>query len=115
MAIKSFHLPRWAIGTETKTERTGKQIMKTHLSLSTIPLALACCTAFVLTTMPAAQAESKSEYLWNNPSGFVSTGFATLEQCKAMASGIGGSCDRAPNIPADAYAYAPKGVRDLRK
>ena len=89
--------------------------MKTRLSLSTTSLALMCCTAFVLTTMPAAQAGSQSEYLWSNPSGFDSSGFATLEQCKAMASGIGGSCDRNSNIPADAYAYAPKGVRHLRK
>jgi uncharacterized protein DUF3551 len=88
--------------------------MNTRLSLGTMSLALMCCTAFVLTTMPAAQAGSESEYVWSNPNGYSSS-FATLEQCKATAAGIGGSCDRNPNVAAEAYAYAPKGVRHLRK
>jgi len=111
MAIKSFHLPVGQSGLKPETERSRELIMKTHLSLGTMPLALMCCAAFVLTTMPAAQAGSRSEYLWSNPSGFDSSGFTTLEQCKAMASGIGGTCDRNSSIPAEAYAYAPKSVR----
>jgi hypothetical protein len=44
-------------------------------------------------------------------SGMRSCGYARIEQCQAMSSGIGGTCYRDPFLPqagtSGAYAYAP--------
>ena len=92
--------------------------MNQLLSLRTIPLAALCCATFVLTAKPApvtAAQPSKDEYCVNNGSGQSCA--ATLEQCRAASSGIGGSCFRVPSAtsPANAYAQAPGGQRHRRK
>ena len=72
--------------------------MNQLLSLRTIPLAALCCATFVLTAKPApvtAAQPSKDEYCVNNGSGQSCA--ATLEQCQAASSGIGGSCFRVPS------------------
>lgn len=91
---------------------------------SSAAIAALCCAAFTLTMIPAAQAQDKGEYYMSSPGSIRGGPFATLEQCKATASGINGSCYQTPstaatpaktNANAYAYAPAPRGHRHLRK
>jgi Protein of unknown function (DUF3551) len=102
--------------------------MKRLSSFRTIPLAALACAGFVLTMIPAAQAESKMEYYMSSPGSIHAGPFASMEQCQASASGISGHCyadpsatatasskTSAPSNPSNAYAYAPKGHAHHRK
>ena len=87
--------------------------------LSTTMAASTTAVIFTLAiaAMPAAQASSNIEYYLSAPGGQMAWGFKTLEQCKASASGVDGTCyiDSSVTTPANAYAYAPRGVRHLGK
>jgi hypothetical protein len=52
-------------------------------------------------------------------SGMRSCSYATIEQCQAMSSGVGGTCYRDPFLPqagtSNAYAYAPHGAKRATK
>jgi hypothetical protein len=88
--------------------------MNTLLRLGTLPLAVICCTGFVLTTIPAAQAAPLAKEDWCVSSPPVKTcGFVSLEQCRATSSGIGGSCYRASSAAttSNAHASAQGGVQ----
>ena len=89
--------------------------MNTLLRLDTLPLAVICCTGFVLTTMPAAQAAPLAKEDWcisTSNSGVKTCGFVSLEQCRATKEGIGGSCYRASAAAtSDAHASAQGGVQ----
>ena len=89
-----------------------KQLSKTVAASTT-----AVIFTLAIAAMPAAQAGSNIEYYVGAPVGIMAWGFKTLEQCQASASGIGGTCsiDSSVTTPAGAYAYAPRGVRHLRK
>ena len=102
--------------------------MKRLSSFRTIPLAVLCSAAFVLTMMPAAQAANKAQYYMTSPGSIHAGPFATMEQCQASASGISGHCyadpsatetassnTSSPSNPSNAYAYAPKGHAHHRK
>jgi len=102
--------------------------MKRLSSFRTISLAVLCSAAFVLTMMPAAQAENKAQYYMTSPGSIHAGPFATMEQCQASASGISGHCyadpsatetassnTSSPSNPSNAYAYAPKGHAHHRK
>jgi hypothetical protein len=102
--------------------------MKRLSSFRTVPLAALAGAAFVLTMIPAAQAESKMEYYMSSPGSIHAGPFASMEQCQASASGISGHCyadpsatatassnKSAPSNPSNAYAYAPKGHAHHRK
>jgi hypothetical protein len=92
--------------------------MNTLLRLGTLPLAVLCCTGFVLTKMPAAQAAppAKEDWCISSGSSAVKTcGFTSLAQCQATKEGLGGSCYRASSAAAtsDAHASVQKGVQNL--
>ena len=99
--------------------------MKRLSSFRTIPLAALACAAFVLTMIPAAQAESKVEYYMTSPQSIHAGPFTSMEQCQATASGISGHCFADPSAsatassnttaPSNAYAYAPRGHAHHRK
>ena len=99
--------------------------MKRLSSFRTISLAALCSAAFVLTMMPAAQAENKVQYYMSSPGSIKAGPFATMEQCQASASGISGNCFADPSAtatassntssPSNAYAYAPQGHAHHRK
>lgn len=89
--------------------------MSTLLRLNTLPLAVICCTGFVLTTISAAQAASprKEDWCVSSGSSAVKTcGFASLEQCRATKDGIGGSCYRASSaaVTSNTHAAVQGGV-----
>ena len=73
---------------------------------------------FAMALAAAATPASAGDYCRQDAiSGMRSCGYATIEQCQAMSSGIGGTCYRDPFLPqagaSGAYAYAPlhgKGV-----
>ena len=76
--------------------------------LSAAPMAGLWAMALVAVATPA----SAGEYCRQDAiSGMRSCGYATIEQCQAMSSGIGGTCYRDPFLPqagaSSAYAYAP--------
>ena len=82
--------------------------MQHFFGLSAAPLAGLWAVALVAITTPA----SAGEYCGQDViSGMRSCSYATLEQCQAMSSGIGGTCYRDPFLPqagaSSAYAYAP--------
>jgi hypothetical protein len=67
----------------------------------------------------AATPASAGEYCRQDAiSGMRSCGYATIEQCQAMSSGVGGTCYRDPFLPqagTGAYAYAPHSVKRATK
>jgi hypothetical protein len=97
---------------------TEEATMNKLLRLGTLPLAVICCTGFVLTTMPAAQAAPTAKEDWcisSGSSGVKTCGFTSLAQCRATKEGLGGSCYRASSAAAtsDAHASVQKGVQHL--
>lgn len=84
--------------------------MKTLSKMMTGLAAIFGTLAFMAMAAPAAQA---GEFCMTESSGMRGCGFATLEQCKASASGKNGSCDRDPFFnnasTSNALAYQPKG------
>ena len=83
--------------------------MKNILAFSTIAVAILAGSAFLSTSEPAA-AKDYEFCRYDYSSGMNSCGFDTMEQCVAMMSGRGGSCNRNPLLTdANAsYAHAPK-------
>ena len=83
--------------------------MKKIFAFSAIAVATLAGSAFLITAEPAA-AKDYEFCRYDHSSGMNSCGFDTMEQCVAMMSGRGGSCNRNPLL-ADAnasYAHAPK-------
>jgi hypothetical protein len=76
--------------------------------LSAAPVAGLWAMALVAIATPASAADYCRQ---DAISGMRSCSYATLEQCQAMSSGIGGTCYRDPFLPqagaSSAYAYAP--------
>ena len=75
---------------------------------------------WALALMAVATPASAAEFCRQDAiSGMRSCGYATIEQCQAMSSGIGGSCYRDPFLPqagaSNAYAYAPHGGKGVTK
>jgi hypothetical protein len=91
--------------------------MQNLFRLSAAPMAGLWAMALIAAATPA----SAGEYCRQDAiSGMRSCGYATIEQCQAMSSGVGGTCYRDPFLPqADtgtgAYAYAPHGVKRATK
>jgi len=82
--------------------------MKPLLKMSTAPAA--ALFALALGAMAPSSA-SAGEYCRTDVTSHVqSCSFDTLEQCQAMSSGRGGSCDRDPFLAdaKSAYAYQPR-------
>jgi len=87
--------------------------MKQFLKMAAAPASAMLALAFVAMTTPA----SAGEYCRTDvTSRMQSCGFDTLEQCQAMSSGRGGSCERDPFLAAtsSAYAYQPKPSHSKR-
>ena len=78
--------------------------------LSAAPMAGLCAMTLVAVATPASA--GTNEYCRQDAiSGMRSCSFASMEQCQAMSSGIGGTCYRDPFLPqgnaTSAFAYAP--------
>jgi hypothetical protein len=99
-----------------KAQQTGENTMQQFFRLSAAPLA----GLFAMALAAAATPASAGEYCRQDAiSGMRSCGYATIEQCQAMSSGIGGTCYRDPFLPqagaSSAYAYAPHGGKRATK
>jgi hypothetical protein len=90
--------------------------MQQFLRLSAAPMAGLWAMALVAFATPASAADYCRQ---DAISGVRSCGYATIEQCQAMSSGIGGTCYRDPFLPqsgaSSAYAYAPHGGKRATK
>jgi hypothetical protein len=86
----------------------GENTMQHLFKLSAAPIAGLWAMALVAVATPASAADYCRQ---DAISGMRSCGYATIEQCQAMSSGIGGTCYRDPFLPgagtSSAYAYAP--------
>jgi hypothetical protein len=80
--------------------------MQQLFKLSAAPMAGLWAMALVAVATPASAGEFCRQ---DAISGMRSCSYATIEQCQAMSSGIGGTCYRDPFLPSasGAYAYAP--------
>ena len=91
-----------------KAQHTEENIMQQLFRLSAAPVAGLWAMALVAIATPASAADYCRQ---DAISGMRSCSFATLEQCQAMSSGIGGTCYRDPFLPqagaSNAYASAP--------
>jgi hypothetical protein len=91
-----------------KAQPTGENTMQHLFRLSAAPMAGLFATALAAIATPASAADYCRQ---DAISGMRSCGYATIEQCQAMSSGIGGTCYRDPFLPqagtSSAYAYAP--------
>jgi hypothetical protein len=99
-----------------KAQQTGENIMQRFFRLSAAPMAGLWAMALVAVATPA----SAGEYCRQDAiSGMRSCSYATIEQCQAMSSGVGGTCYRDPFLPqagaSNAYAYAPHGGKRATK
>ena len=83
--------------------------MKKILAFSTIAVTTLVGAALLGAAEPAAAKDYEFCRL-DYTSGMRSCGFDTMDQCVAMISGRGGSCDRNPFLAeaSASYAYAPK-------
>jgi hypothetical protein len=94
-----------------KAQHTEENTMQRLFKLSTAPMAALWAMALVAIAAPATPASAADYCRQDAISGMRSCSFATLEQCQAMSSGIGGTCYRDPFAPqagaSNAYAYAP--------
>jgi hypothetical protein len=90
-------------------EKTMKPISK----MITASAAALSALALVAIAAPAAHA---GEYCKTDISGMRGCGFATMEQCQAMVSGMVGTCARDPfySNPNSALAYAPKQIHSRK-
>ncbi len=94
--------------------------MKQILKLSAAPAAVLGALGFFAMATPAAA----TDYCRTDVTGGTrGCGYTSLEQCQAMSSGRGGTCDANP-FPAggnsNAFAYQPKagskvGAKPVRK
>jgi hypothetical protein len=91
-----------------KAQQTGDNIMQRFFRVSAAPMVGLWAMALVGLATPAPAADYCRQ---DAISGMRSCGYATIEQCQAMSSGIGGTCYRDPFLPeagaSSAYAYAP--------
>jgi hypothetical protein len=90
-----------------------KNKMKQFLKMTAASASAMLALAFVAMTTPA----SAGEYCRTDVSSHMQTcGFDSLEQCQAMSSGRGGSCDRDPFLTdtRSAYAYQAKQSHSKR-
>jgi hypothetical protein len=82
--------------------------MQQLFKLGAAPIAGLWAMALVAIATPASAAEYCRQ---DAISGMRSCSYATIEQCQAMSSGVGGTCYRDPFLPQagarSAYAYAP--------
>jgi hypothetical protein len=90
-----------------KARQTGDNTMQRFFRLST-----AIAGLWAVALLAAATPASAGDYCRQDAiSGMRACGYASIEQCQAMSSGIGGTCYRDPFLPAagasSAYAYAP--------
>jgi hypothetical protein len=90
--------------------------MQQFFRLNAAPMAGLWAMALVAVATPA----SAGEYCRQDAiSGMRSCSYATIEQCQAMSSGVGGTCYRDPFLPqagtSGAYAYAPHGGKRATK
>jgi hypothetical protein len=83
---------------------------------------LAILTALAATTTPAMARYAYQRAPWcaqySLPGGPMSCNFATLEQCRAQVSGVGGMCNVNPYLgygAANAYGSQPRARRTVRK
>ena len=87
-------------------------MMRERLKTVAAPAAVfVAASAFAAMTAPEASA---GEFCRRDVTGHMtSCGFDTMQQCQAMAAGIGGDCFRDPflNESGDALAYHPKSSR----
>jgi hypothetical protein len=114
MMARRLHPPHLsAAGRKAQhTEENMQQLFK----LSAAPMAGLWAMALVAIATPASAADYCRQ---DAISGMRSCGYATIEQCQAMSSGIGGTCYRDPFLPqagaSNAYAYAPHGDKQPTK
>jgi hypothetical protein len=88
--------------------------MKSTCKIITTSAAALLGFAVVGLTTPAVQAY---EYCRTDvTSSMLSCGFSSMEQCQAMSSGRGGTCERDPfyDSARSAYAYQPKRTNSRR-
>jgi hypothetical protein len=86
-----------------------KQLLKIYAAPATALFAM----AFVATATPAAAASPVDYCRTDTTSGMRGCGYTSLEQCRTMSSGRGGSCYENPfpeggSASSSAYAYQPK-------
>ena len=86
-----------------------KQLLKIYAAPATALFAM----AFVATATPAAAASPVDYCRTDTTSGMRGCGYTSLEQCRTMSSGRGGSCYENPfpesgGASSSAYAYQPK-------
>jgi hypothetical protein len=95
-------------GAGRKAQYTEENTMQQLFKLSAVPMAGLWAMALVAIATPASAADYCRQ---DAISGMRSCGYATIEQCQATSSGIGGTCYRDPFLPqagaSNAYAYAP--------
>jgi hypothetical protein len=93
-----------------------KKTMQQLFRLSAAPVAGLFAMALAAITAPASAADYCRQ---DAISGMRSCSYATIEQCQAMSSGIGGTCYRDPFLAqsgaSSAYAYAPHGGKHVTK
>jgi hypothetical protein len=103
-------------GAGRKAQPTEENTMLQLFKLSAAPMAGLWAMALVAIATPASAADYCRQ---DAISGMRSCGYATIEQCQAMSSGIGGTCYRDPFLPqtgaSNAYAYAPHGGKQPTK
>ena len=93
--------------TQRENEMQTKQILKTSVA----PAAIFGALAFFTTATPAAAAPV--DYCRTDvTSGMRGCGYSSLEQCRSMSAGRGGSCSENPfpeggNATSNAYAHQP--------
>jgi Protein of unknown function (DUF3551) len=99
-----------------KAQHTEENTMQQLFKLSAAPMAGLWAMALLAIATPASAADYCRQ---DAISGMRSCSYATLEQCQAMSSGIGGTCYRDPFQPqagaSNAYAYAPHGGKQVTK
>jgi len=109
---------RCAIHANRKTaERENEMNTRQILKISAAPAAVFCALAFFSTTTPASA--GPVDYCRTDvTSGMRGCGYSSLEECRSMSSGRGGSCSENPfpsggsatnsSATSNAYAYHPK-------
>jgi hypothetical protein len=99
-----------------KAQHTEENTMQQLFKLSAAPMAGLWAMALVAIATPASAADYCRQ---DAISGMRSCGYATIEQCQAMSSGIGGTCYRDPFLPqagaSNAYASAPLHGKRITK
>ena len=100
-----------------KQQRENEMNTRQILKISAAPAAVFCALAFFSTTTPASA--GPVDYCRTDvTSGMRGCGYSSLEECRSMSSGRGGSCSENPfpsggsatssSATSNAYAYHPK-------